>query len=147
MFSKRLLWVGVVGLSVAPLAGFASAAAERDAGASRSVNWPGHGGTSDETAYSPLGEIDRANVRRLGLAWFLDLPAGAPAPDLRESRVAVDRESLWSVVHDGAMLERGMPRFDNLDAAQVRQIQGYILARAREALGKMAHSQGGGSSH
>ncbi len=69
------------------------------------------------------------------------ISAGAPAPDLRESRAAVDRHSLWSVVHDGAMLERGMPRFDNLDATQVRQIHAYILARAREALGKMAHSQ------
>jgi len=74
MFLKRLLWSGVVGLAVAPLAGIANAAAERDTGGSPSVNWPCHGGTSDETAYSPLSEIDKTNVRRLGLAWFLDLP-------------------------------------------------------------------------
>jgi quinohemoprotein ethanol dehydrogenase len=69
------------------------------------------------------------------------ISAGAPAPDLRESRVAVDRNSLWSVVHDGAMLERGMPRFDHLGATQVRQIHAYIISRAREALGKRPDSQ------
>jgi quinohemoprotein ethanol dehydrogenase len=61
--------------------------------------------------------------------------AGAPAPDLRESPVALDRASLWSVVHEGALLPGGMPRFDKLDEGQVRQIHAYIRAKAREALG------------
>jgi quinohemoprotein ethanol dehydrogenase len=61
--------------------------------------------------------------------------AGAPAPDLRESAVALNRESLWSVVHDGVLLEQGMPRFDKLDATQLQQISAYIRARARDALG------------
>jgi quinohemoprotein ethanol dehydrogenase len=60
--------------------------------------------------------------------------AGAPAPDLRESPVAMDHDSLWSVVHDGALVQAGMPRFDKLDAAQVRQIHAYIRARARETI-------------
>ena len=38
------------------------------------VNWAGHGGSSDETDYSALAQIDAANVDRLGLAWYLDLP-------------------------------------------------------------------------
>jgi quinohemoprotein ethanol dehydrogenase len=66
------------------------------------------------------------------------ISAGAPAPDLRESPVAVDRNSLWSVVHDGTLLKRGMPRFDTVDEAQVGQIQAYILSRAREALAAKA---------
>jgi quinohemoprotein ethanol dehydrogenase len=61
--------------------------------------------------------------------------AGAPAPDLRESPAAMEHAALWSIVHDGALLQRGMPRFDKLDAAEVRQIHAYIRAQARLALG------------
>lgn len=59
--------------------------------------------------------------------------AGAPAPDLRESPIATDPKGFWRVLHDGALLQRGMPRFDGLDATQARQIQAYILLKAREA--------------
>lgn len=38
------------------------------------VNWPGHGNGPDESGYSPLNQIDRANIDQLGLAWHLDLP-------------------------------------------------------------------------
>jgi quinohemoprotein ethanol dehydrogenase len=69
--------------------------------------------------------------------------AGAPAPDLRESAMAMDRDSLWSVVHDGALLQHGMPRFDKLDAGQVRQIHAYIRAQARAALSPAAAPQTG----
>jgi len=59
---------------------------------------------------------------------------GAPAPDLRESQIALRDEDLWSVVHDGTLLSRGMPRFEELSREQVRQIHAYIRAGAREAL-------------
>ncbi len=36
---------------------------------------------------------------------------GGPAPDLRESPIAFHPDSLWSVVHDGALLQNGMPQF------------------------------------
>jgi quinohemoprotein ethanol dehydrogenase len=64
--------------------------------------------------------------------------AGAPAPDLRESSVALDRDALWSVLHDGALLPRGMPRYEKLDQAQVGQIYAYIRSEARAALAKTA---------
>jgi quinohemoprotein ethanol dehydrogenase len=38
------------------------------------ADWPGHGGTADESGFSQLDEIDSSNVARLGLAWALDLP-------------------------------------------------------------------------
>jgi quinohemoprotein ethanol dehydrogenase len=66
------------------------------------------------------------------------ISAGAPAPDLRESAVAMDPTGFGSVVRDGALLQRGMPRFDQLDTAQVRQIQAYIRLKAREAMGASA---------
>jgi quinohemoprotein ethanol dehydrogenase len=59
--------------------------------------------------------------------------AGAPGPDLRESQIALDPDSFWSVVHDGALLQSGMPRFEMLTHEQVTQIYAYIRAGAREA--------------
>jgi quinohemoprotein ethanol dehydrogenase len=53
---------------------------------------------------------------------------------LRESAVALYQESLWGVLHEGTLLPRGMPRFENLTQEQVRQIHAYIRAMAREAL-------------
>lgn len=37
--------------------------------AARAVDWPLHGLTPHETRYSPLDQIDRESVSRLGLAW------------------------------------------------------------------------------
>ncbi len=62
--------------------------------------------------------------------------SGAPAPDLRELQVALSEEALWSVVHDGALAQRGMPAFPTLTRSQVRNLQDYIRATARQALGK-----------
>jgi hypothetical protein len=39
------------------------------------------------------------------------------------------------VVHDGTLMQRGMPRFDNLSRAQVHALYLAIRASAREALG------------
>ena len=39
-------------------------------------NWPGYGRTYDENHFSPLSQINTGNVSRLGLAWYMDLPAG-----------------------------------------------------------------------
>lgn len=61
--------------------------------------------------------------------------AGSPGPDLRESGIALSLESMYTVLHDGTLLERGMPRFEELTREQVRQIHGYIRAGAREVLG------------
>ena len=69
-------------------------------------------------------------------------PAGGVAPDLRESSVAMDATSFWSVVHDGALLPRGMPRFNQFTAEQVAQIRAYIRAGARHALAAPAPAKG-----
>ena len=60
--------------------------------------------------------------------------AGAPAPDLRESAIALDHRSFSAVVHDGALLQRGMPRFEMFSNAQMDQLYAYIRSRARVAL-------------
>jgi quinohemoprotein ethanol dehydrogenase len=55
--------------------------------ASETVNWPGHGGQPDESGYSPLAQIDRGNIGRIGLEWFLDLPGEV---SLEATPLAVD---------------------------------------------------------
>jgi quinohemoprotein ethanol dehydrogenase len=59
---------------------------------------------------------------------------GAPGPDLRESQIALDPDSLWTVVHDGALMERGMPQFPMFTRAQVMQIYAYIRDGARKSI-------------
>jgi quinohemoprotein ethanol dehydrogenase len=39
-------------------------------------DWPGPGRTYGEQHYSPLDQINRSNIGKLGLAWALDLPVG-----------------------------------------------------------------------
>jgi quinohemoprotein ethanol dehydrogenase len=60
---------------------------------------------------------------------------GTPAPDLRESQLALDPKSFRQVVKDGALLSQGMPQFQNLSDEQLRQIWVYIRQRARDAMG------------
>jgi len=66
---------------------------------------------------------------------------GGPAPDLRESRIALHPDGLWTVVHDGTLLPRGMPQFPDLTRAQMMQIYAYIRAGAREALAAKTAAQ------
>lgn len=60
--------------------------------------------------------------------------SGAPAPDLRESQIAFNPDAFWAVLHDGLLIQNGMPRYDRLTHAQVMQIYTYIRASAREVL-------------
>ncbi|CAN7268965.1 PQQ-dependent dehydrogenase, methanol/ethanol family [Phenylobacterium sp. LjRoot225] len=90
----------------------------------------------------PSIQIDEADVtagRALSVACIachgIGLKAaGSPAPDLRESQIALTQDGLATVLKEGALAERGMPQFDFTDA-QVRQLHAYIRATAREALG------------
>jgi quinohemoprotein ethanol dehydrogenase len=68
--------------------------------------------------------------------------SGAPGPDLRESGVAMDRAALWRVLHDGALLPKGMPRFQAFSEAQVGQLHQFIRERARAALARDSRPSG-----
>ena len=87
-----------------------------------------------------LSETDTEAGKSLYLNCFVchgrdAVSGGAPAPDLRESAVALDPQSFKSVVHDGALLQQGMPQFDMLSEEQLNQLSAYIRSRARVALG------------
>ncbi|HEX7871603.1 MAG TPA: PQQ-dependent dehydrogenase, methanol/ethanol family [Sphingobium sp.] len=60
--------------------------------------------------------------------------AGAPGPDLRESALALSEDAFYQVVQEGALSERGMPRFP-LGKPQIHNLWSYLRATAREALG------------
>ena len=64
------------------------------------------------------------------------IATGGPAPDLRESGAALSPDNFRSVVHDGALLQNGMPKFDDLTDEQLREIWAYIRAGARAALAR-----------
>lgn len=49
-------------------------------------------------------------------------------------------EAMWSVLHDGALAERGMPKYPVLTKGQVKKLQVYILSLSREAAGTRAPS-------
>jgi quinohemoprotein ethanol dehydrogenase len=70
-----------------------------------------------------------------GACHGLDLiSSGAPGPDLRESYIALNPDAFYKVVHDGILIQAGMPRFDMLSHDQVMAIYAYIRAGARQAL-------------
>jgi quinohemoprotein ethanol dehydrogenase len=66
---------------------------------------------------------------------------GTPGPDLRESAIALDLGSFGTLLKQGPLMERGMPRFEMLTDEQIRQLHAYIRAGAREVLGKRAPSK------
>jgi quinohemoprotein ethanol dehydrogenase len=56
------------------------------------------------------------------------------APDLRESSLALEFAAFSAFVRSGALMARGMPRFDSMPDADLRKIHMYIRAGARSAL-------------
>jgi quinohemoprotein ethanol dehydrogenase len=99
--------------------------------------------TSVKAVDDPAMKLEVADVKAgaglyvtCSLCHGKDAVAGGTAPDLRESPIPLDANAFRSVVHDGALLRNGMPRFESLTDTQLRQISAYIRARARQALGK-----------
>ncbi|BAV63658.1 PQQ-dependent dehydrogenase, methanol/ethanol family [Sphingobium cloacae] len=62
--------------------------------------------------------------------------AGGAAPDLRKSGVPLDADTFRSVVHDGALMARGMGAFGQLTDAELEGLRHYIRLQARETAKK-----------
>ena len=58
---------------------------------------------------------------------------GGPAPDLRESAIALNPDTFYKVVHDGALMSRGMPSYP-FARPQIMQLWSYVRSRARETI-------------
>jgi quinohemoprotein ethanol dehydrogenase len=65
------------------------------------------------------------------------LNSGGTAPDLRASPLVTSKEALSAVLHDGILVPRGMPRFEEFTPEQIEGLQHYIRQRAREAIAAM----------
>ena len=60
--------------------------------------------------------------------------AGGNAPDLRASPVVLSAEGFAAIVRDGALVERGMPRYAELGDTQLEALRHYLRSRAGNAL-------------
>jgi alcohol dehydrogenase (cytochrome c)/quinohemoprotein ethanol dehydrogenase len=98
-----------------PVRAAAAVDAERIANADREPgNWMSYNRTYDEQRYSPLSGINTGNVKRLGLAWYVDLDTAARA-----------QESTPLVI-DGAMyITTAWSKVLALDAVSGRQLWTY----------------------
>lgn len=93
----------------------------------------------DDPAYV-INEADVAAGKQLAVSCAachgIALQAtGTPGPDLRESAIALQLDTLTQLLKTGPLMDRGMPKFDKLTDVQIRQIHAYIRAKAREQLG------------
>jgi quinohemoprotein ethanol dehydrogenase len=62
----------------------------------------------------------------------INVVGGGAAPDLRLSPVILDDELFRSVVEGGALVARGMPRFDELSDEDLKSLRQYLRAKAQE---------------
>ena len=89
----------------------------------------------------PLLTVFAHAVLILGVAliafpiWVTFVASTHDAGTMLRSPIPLDFGALKSVLHDGVLLQNGMPKFDKLTDVQVRQIYAYIRAKAREQLG------------
>jgi quinohemoprotein ethanol dehydrogenase len=56
--------------------------------------------------------------------------SGGGAPDLRTSALLADPAAFRSIVADGALAAAGMPRYDDMNAADIEALRQYIRSRA-----------------
>ena len=61
------------------------------------------------------------------------LEAGGAAPDLRASAIPRSAQALTTVLHGGALVANGMPRFEELTPEEIEGVRHYIRERARES--------------
>jgi quinohemoprotein ethanol dehydrogenase len=73
--------------------------------------------------------------------------AGGEAPDLRASAIALNEDLFTGIVRDGALRERGMPSFPELDQTDLLALRHYIRARAREDLSTLKSEPPQGPAH
>lgn len=98
----------------------------------------------------PAFKIDEASAARGREVWLRNCsichtPGGGNAnwPDLRESAMAQDYETLRKIVREGALSHLGMPQIDELTDAQVRDVSMAVRWYARQAAqGKAAQGAG-----
>jgi quinohemoprotein ethanol dehydrogenase len=62
------------------------------------------------------------------------LAAGGAAPDLRRSGIPLDNASITAVLHDGVLVQNGMPQFAEFSGEEIGALQHYIRQQTRAAM-------------
>jgi quinohemoprotein ethanol dehydrogenase len=55
---------------------------------------------------------------------------GGTAPDLRTSSVLISARGFLEIVHNGALVSRGMPKFDELSTDDAESIRQHVGAQS-----------------
>lgn len=89
-------------------------------------DWPAFGRTYGEQHYSPLDQVNRGNVKDLGLAWYMDLPPGNSATGPLAVDGVIYFASGYSIVHavraeDGKLLWKHDPKVPEKAGRKLRQ--------------------------
>ncbi len=62
---------------------------------------------------------------------FSDRNAASRAPDFRKSGIAYDQSGFGEFQRQGPLVERGMPKFDDLDRTDTNNIYHFVRLSAR----------------
>ncbi|HLZ99456.1 MAG TPA: PQQ-dependent dehydrogenase, methanol/ethanol family [Steroidobacteraceae bacterium] len=89
------------------------------------TDWPAYGRTFSESRFSPLRQVNDANVTRLGLAWSLDLDVTNSIAAPVESGGVIYLAAGYSIVHairatDGRLLWRYDPKVPEAAGQKLR---------------------------
>ena len=69
-------------------------------------------------------------ARRCTTCHGVDAIGAGQAPDLRASAMVLDAASFATVVRDGALVERGMPGFEELEDGELEDVRHYLRGEA-----------------
>jgi len=98
---------------------------------------------ADDPDYHPVDAQASRGARVFGMHCFvchgMSAAAAGAAPDLRASGIPLSREAFRRVVHDGALVPNGMPRFEELSDAELDDARQYLRSRAAEWRSTLQH--------
>jgi quinoprotein glucose dehydrogenase len=110
------------------------------AAALRAADWPGYNRDLAGTRYSPLGEINTANVRELRPVWSYSLAADARTGSVSEGSL------LTPIVVAGVVYVAAADRIVALRAEDGRELWRYRLERGTPSRHGLAYWPGGGGA-
>ncbi len=91
---------------------------------------------ADDADYRVDARLTEAGTRvyyqQCHICHAMNAVAAGIGPDLRASSVPSSAEAFDAVVRQGALMERGMPRFDQLDDTQVAALRQYVRSRTAD---------------
>jgi len=90
----------------------------------------------EDPTFTPDADLAAQGARVYGLRCItchgMGAVSGGHGPDLRTSLVPQSQESFDAVVRDGALVERGMPRFEELTADELQALRQYVRTRGHD---------------